>query len=56
MPFVSPALLVSGVSFHSYFVPSGKSPLLEIASSAFGAESFSAVTSLPVGSFLSASV
>ena len=45
-----PSVVVSGVSFQVYFVPSGKSPLFVIASSAFGVSPFLTVTSLPVGS------
>ena len=33
---LSPAVVTSGVSFHVYFVPSGKSPLFLIPSAGFG--------------------
>ena len=49
-----PSVVVSTGSLNSYFVPSGRSPLFVIASSAFGVSSFLTEMSSPVGSFVSA--
>ncbi len=56
VPSFSPGVVVSTGVFHSYFVPSGRSPLFAIPSSAFGVSFTPVVTSLPCGSYLSASV
>ena len=49
-----PSVAVSGVSFQSYFVPSGSLSLFVIASSAFGVSPFLTLMSLPFGSFVDA--
>ncbi len=56
MPSLSPGVVVSTGVFHSNFVPGGSSGTLPIPSSAAGVPPTSVVISLPVGSYLSASV
>ncbi len=56
VPSFSPGVVVSTGVFQSNFVPDGSSPLLAIPSSGSGVPPTGVVISLPVGSYLSASV
>ncbi len=56
VPSFSPGVVVSTGVFQSNFVSGGRSPLLAIPSSGSGVPPTGVVISLPVGSYLSASV